>query len=114
MTLREVLKIWMTKPGGMKVRFYLPAWLAGPMFGMLEPFVRWMGLPAFVSREVVAATVSLNFSSAKAQAELGWSYQPANEMWLDIMDEERALLGERRQRDLVSRLKPVLQSRMPA
>ncbi len=78
------------------------------MFAPLEPLRRLVGLPAFISGETVAASsVSLNFSSAKAQRELGWTYRPAKEMWLGIIDQELKLLASRQKRDLVSRLKPV-------
>lgn len=108
MSLREVVEIWMTKPGGFKVRFYIPHWLAALMFAPLEPLQRLVGLPAFISRESVSASrVSLNFSSAKAQRELGWTYRPAQEVLLDIVDQELKLLANRQKRDLVSRLKPV-------
>jgi dihydroflavonol-4-reductase len=108
MSLREVFEIWMTKPGGFKVRFYVPRWLAWVMFAPLEPLQRLVGLPAFISGETVeASSVSLNFSSAKAQRELGWTYRPAKEMWPDIVDQELELLAKREKRDLVSRLKPV-------
>ena len=107
-SLREVFEIWMTKPGGFKVRFYIPRWLAWVMFAPLEPLQRLVGLPAFISGETVAgSSVSLNFSSARAQRELGWAYRPAKEMWLDIIDQERKLLASRQDRDLVCRLKPV-------
>jgi dihydroflavonol-4-reductase len=106
-SVREVIQIWMTKPGGFKVRFYLPTWLARAMFAPLEPLQRLAGLPAVVSRETVAANVSLNYSGAKAQRELGWTYLPAREMWSGIIDRELELLAGRQKRDLASRLKPV-------
>ena len=107
-SLREVVGICMTKPGGFKVRFYIPHWLAMLMFAPLEPLQRMVGLPAFFSRETVSGNrVSLNFSSVKAQRELGWTYRPAKEMWLDIVDQELKMLARRENRGLVSRLKPV-------
>lgn len=107
-SLREVFEIWNTNPGGFKVRFYIPRWLATLMFAPLEPLQRLLGLPAFISRETVSASSgSYNFSSAKAQRELGWTYRPAKEMWRDIIDQELKLLASRQRRDLVSRLKPV-------
>lgn len=108
MSMRGILEIWMTKPGGLKVRFYIPRRLAALMFAPMEPLQRWAGLPAFISRETVEATgISYNFSSAKAQRELGWTYRPAKEMWNDIIEQELKLLAGRRKRDVVSRLKPV-------
>lgn len=60
------------------------------------------------SRESVSASrVSLNFSSAKAQRELGWMYRPGREVLLDIIDQELKLLASRQKRDWVSRQKPV-------
>jgi hypothetical protein len=47
------------------------------------------------------------YSSLKAQRELGWTFRPAEEMWLDVIDQELALMAKRHQRNLVSRLKPV-------
>jgi len=108
MSLREMFAIWHTKPGGFKVRFYLPRWLAGLMFAPLEPLQRFVGLPAFISQETVNATgISYNFSGAKAQRELGWTYRPVKEMWLNIIDRELILLASRKNRDMVSRLNPV-------
>lgn len=108
-SLREIFAIWADHPGGQKVRFYLPIWLAAPLFGLLEPFERRMGLPAFISRDVVdGSRVCFSCTSAKAQAELGWTFIPAREMWASILDEETRLLAARAQRGLVSRLKPVV------
>jgi dihydroflavonol-4-reductase len=104
---REMIRIWMTRPGGFKVRFYIPGWLAKLMFAPMEPLQRLLGLPAAVSRETVSASVHMNYSGAKAQRELGWTYRPAKEMWLEIIDEELKLLAGRKKRDLLSRLKPV-------
>lgn len=107
MSLRQMFEIWNTKPGGFKVRFYIPRWLAMLMFGPMGPLQRLAGLPAFISSETVAASsISYNFSSAKAQRELGWTYRPAQEMWRDIIDRELELLAAYKKRDLISRLKP--------
>lgn len=107
-SLREVVEIWNTKPGGFKTRFYIPLWLARLLFAALEPLQRMAGLPAFISHETAASGgMNFYFSSAKAQRELGWSYRPANEMWQDILDEEIKLIARRRKRDLVSRLNPM-------
>ncbi len=104
---REMVKIWMTNPGALKVRFYIPNWLAKLMFAPMEPVQRLAGLPAAASREGVSANVCLNYSGAKAQRELGWTHRPAKKMWLDIIDQELHLLAARKNRDLRSRLKPV-------
>ena len=106
-TQYEMLALWATRPGAFKVRFWLPPRLISLLFAPLEPLQRIMGLPAFISRETVRATISLNYSSEKAKRELGWTHRSAEEMWSDIIDEELKLLANRQKRDLVSRLKPV-------
>jgi dihydroflavonol-4-reductase len=108
MSMREMFEHWATIPGGFKVRFYVPNWLAVLMFAPVAPLLRLVGLPAFISRETVAAgCISYNFSGAKAQRELGWSYRPVAQIWQDIFDGELASLASRRKRDLASRLRPV-------
>jgi hypothetical protein len=100
--------IWMTKPGGFKVRFYIPTWLAKFMFAPLEPLQRLVGLPAAISRETASvASISMAYSSLKAQRELGWTFRPAKEMWLETIDQELVLRAKRQKRNLVSRLKPL-------
>jgi dihydroflavonol-4-reductase len=108
MRLREVFDAWMTRPGGCRIRCYVPRWLARAIFAPLVPLQRRIGLPAFMSAETVAASgISYNFSSAKAERELGWTHRPGSAMWGDIIDREIALLASRQKRDLVSRLRPV-------
>jgi dihydroflavonol-4-reductase len=106
--IRQLFQIWAAHPGGFRVGFFLPIRLAALMFAPLEPVQRWLGLPAFISRETVwGSNGSYSFSSAKAQRELGWTHSPAREIWPSIFDEERQLLAARKKRDLLSRLKPV-------
>jgi len=107
---RDVARYWNARPGGFKIRFYIPNWLAWAMFAPLEPLQRLVGLPAFISRETVTASVSLNYSSDKAKRELGWTHRSAQAMWTDTIDGELKLLASRQKRDLVSRLKPVATS----
>ena len=107
-TLREVFGAWMTRPGGMAIRFYVPQWLAAALLAPIGPVLRWAGLPAFLSHETVTASVSLDLSSAKAARELGWTHRATREMWPAIVDEEVALLAARTKRDIVSRLNPVV------
>ena len=106
-TRRQELEMWAMQPGGFRVSFFLPFWLAALMFASMEPVQRWLGLPASISRETVLSDKSsLSFSSAKAQRELGWTHRPARQMWSSIIEEEHKLLSVRKKRDLVSRLKP--------
>jgi len=106
--LREHFAYWAEKPGGFNNRLWIPAPLAELAFWPLEPFLRAVGLPAFLSRETVrVGATNLNYSSEKAKRELGWIYKTAKEMWLDILDGELELLAKRRNQNLISRLKPL-------
>ena len=105
---REHFAYWNDKPGGFKRRVWIPAGLAELALWPLEPVQRAAGLPAFMSRETVrGGSVNLNYSGAKAQRELGWTYKSAREMWHTILDGEIELAAKRRDRSFMSRLKPV-------
>lgn len=107
-TIREHFSYWAERPGGFRPSLWLPADLMALSFWPLEPLQRMIGLPAFLSRETVrTGKISMNYSSAKAQRELGWSFRSARQMWLDAIDGELALLARRKQRDLVARLRPL-------
>jgi dihydroflavonol-4-reductase len=107
-TIREHFSYWADRPGGFRSSLWLPADLMALSFWPLERLQRLVGLPAFLSRETaISSKLSLNYSSAKAQRELGWSYRGARQMWLDAIDGELALLAQRKQRDLVARLRPL-------
>jgi len=104
----KTLEIWASKPGGIRVLFWSPLWLTSLMFATLEPLQRLVGLPAFISRETARATsVQMNFSSQKAQRELGWTHSPAAKMLSEIVDQEIDLKKKRKKRDLISMLKPM-------
>lgn len=106
-TLRQTLAYWQSRPGRFRVWMWLPPGLAGLSMAPLEPVQRWLGLPAFLSRETVATgCTDLYHSSAKAQRELGWSHRSARQMWEDALDGELELLRERRGESLLARLKP--------
>ena len=105
---REVLDLWITRPGGFRVLGYMPVWLARLMFAPTELLLRMAGMPAFLSREVAAGGgMHWAYSSAKAQRELGWTYRPSRPMWESILDDELRLLAERQKCDLRSRLMPL-------
>lgn len=104
----KTLDIWASKPGGIRVLFWMPLWLTSLLFATLEPLQRLVGLPAFISRETVRTTsMPLNFSSQKAQRELGWVHSPAVKMLNDVVDQEIELKKKRKKRDLISMLKPL-------
>jgi dihydroflavonol-4-reductase len=105
---KEHLRFWAMGPGGMQVKVWLPPALMAFSTLPLEPLQRRAGLPAFLSRESVATGASnMNYLSAKAQRELGWSHLSAQEMWRKAIDGELELLARRTKRDLLSRLRPV-------
>ncbi len=105
---REVMQCWSKKPGAFIPRLWLPTRLAAAIFASLEPLQRRLGLPAFLSRETVRATsMNWNYSSKKAQHELGWTHCSAEAMWFAALDGEIQLLSKRRNQNLVQRLKPL-------
>jgi dihydroflavonol-4-reductase len=107
-SLREHFAVWSQRPGGFRVRLWLPWWLMYLSLWPIEPLQRLAGLPAFLSRETVqAARTSLHFSSAKARRELGFNSRSAEAMWLGAIDGELELLHRRTTKDLVSRLNPL-------
>ena len=80
----------------MTPRVYLPRGVMRPMMAAMEPMERAVGLPAFLSRDAVDATrAHLDYSSAKAQRELGWSCPSFASMWPPIIRRERELMAER-------------------
>ncbi len=92
-SMRAIMAVWAATPGGLKPRFWLPrrvAWLNGLL---AEPVLRLLGQSAFLSRDAVNSTyVSLRFSSARAERELGASFRGAEQAWRDTLAEERAAL----------------------
>ena len=104
----QMFQIWETQPGGVKGRIWLPVGVTAALFWLVEPLQRAVGLPAFLSREtVLSGSFNRNYSSAKAQKELGWTHRSAKEMWLDAIESELALMKKRSKRDVVSKLKPI-------
>ncbi|MDX2283705.1 MAG: NAD-dependent epimerase/dehydratase family protein [Bacteroidia bacterium] len=108
-SVREVASYWASRPGGMRVRLYVPAWLALPLFAPMAPLLRMLGLPAFISSETVRAAFWVHMSGAKAQRELGWSFRPAREAWLSLLDEEIRLRRQPGRKGLAARLRPLEQ-----
>lgn len=93
LTMREMIEIWKHTPGGLKPFIWMPRWLAWLNGALAEPVLRLLGLPAFLSREVIAASYArYRFSSAKAEKELGATFRSAEQAWLDTLAGERAKL----------------------
>jgi dihydroflavonol-4-reductase len=104
-TLRQLFGFWKPHRGGFTPKVWLPPAMMKVMFAPMEPLFRLAGLPAVLSRETVAASYPLNYSSAKAQRELGWRFPAAADMWPQIVERERQLLALRT--GLRAKLRPV-------
>jgi len=97
MTLPDLFRAFDRHPGGMRVRLWLPRGVMRPGMALLEPLQRALGLPAFLSRDTVDASLGHYWhSAAKAQRDLGWSHPEPDAMWDAIARGERALLERRR------------------
>lgn len=96
-TLRELFQKFNRFPGGFKVRLWLPRWFMRPQMALLEPLQRWLGLPAFLSRDTVDGSKGhFYYSSAKARRDLGWGHPAPDVMWNSIVHGERALMKQRK------------------
>jgi dihydroflavonol-4-reductase len=93
-TMRRIVETWKRTPGGLKPFLWLPKPLALFTGIITEPLLRWLGLPAFISREVVTTSfVTFRHSSAKAERELGFTYRSPEQAWRDTLAGERAKLN---------------------
>lgn len=105
-SLAEVFGEFARQPGGMKVRLFMPRWFMRPQMVLFEALLRRAGLPAFLSRDLVDQTRGdYDYSSSKAEEELGWSCPPAAEMWDQIFADEQELLAQRN--GLRNKLRPI-------
>lgn len=103
-SLGELFSQFSRFPGGRVPKVWLPRWLMRPQMALMEPLLRAFGLPAFLSRDTVdASKAHLNYSSAKAKRELGWTHISPDEMWSSIIPRERELMFKRQ--GFVNRLK---------
>ena len=95
-TMRDMIKTWSRTPGGFKPFLWMPRPLALLSGALSEPLLRLLGLPAFLSREVIRSSyVSFRYSSAKAERELGAKFRSAEQAWLDTLAAERTKLKNR-------------------
>lgn len=109
-TMQGVMGTWSNTPGRFKIRLWLPTPPMTMTFALMEPLLRLMGLPAFMSREAArGANVNFYYSNGKARHELGWDPQPPHEVWQAALHGERELRAKRRKRDLTSRLRPLVE-----
>jgi dihydroflavonol-4-reductase len=108
LTLRDIFGIWSREAGASAVRLWVPAGVAAVLLAPLEPLQRKLGLPAFLSREMVrAAATNWYYSSEKAKRELGWTHCSAETAVSAAIDGEIQLLARRKSQSLVQRLKPL-------
>jgi nucleoside-diphosphate-sugar epimerase len=102
----ELFDEFARQPGGMKVRLFMPRWFMRPQMVLFEALLRRAGLPAFLSRDLVdQSRGDYDYSSSKAEEELGWSCPPAADMWDQIFADEQKLLAQRN--GLRNKLRPV-------
>ena len=89
--MRAIIETWKQTPGGLKPFIWLPRPLA-TLTGLLAgPLLRGLGQRAFVSREVISSSyVSFQYSSARAEQELGAHFRTAEQAWRDTLAAERA------------------------
>ncbi|MEK9164743.1 MAG: NAD-dependent epimerase/dehydratase family protein [Chloroflexota bacterium] len=87
---RELVQLWKRAVGGIPPFIWLPKPLALAQGALVEPLLRLMGIPAFISREVVAGSfVSFRYSSEKAKRELGWKPRSVEQAWTDTLTAEK-------------------------
>jgi dihydroflavonol-4-reductase len=107
-TVGEMFGIWCRKSGASNIRLWLPPGLMAALLAALEPLQRRLGLPAFLSREMVwGGATNWWYSSEKAKRELGWTHCSAEAMFSAAIDDEIELLSRRKGQNLIQRLKPL-------
>jgi dihydroflavonol-4-reductase len=95
-TMREIMRVWRSMPGGLKPRGWLPRPVARLNGVLAAPLLRLLGQSAFLSPEVVDSSYgSLRYSSALAEQELGARFRSPEQAWRDTLTAERALIGRR-------------------
>jgi dihydroflavonol-4-reductase len=95
-SMGELFSLWGRKTRRAAPRWYLPRGFMRPQMAMMEPIQRMMGLPAFLSRDTVdTSRAHLDYSSLKAQRELGWTHPDRESIWDPIIQTERELMSAR-------------------
>lgn len=95
-SVQGLFALWGRKTGRANPRWFLPRAFMRPQMALLEPIQRALGLPAFMSRDAVdVSRANLDYSSAKAQRELGWTHPDIESMWDGIIQRERELMSKR-------------------
>jgi len=89
----EMIALWRRAPGGLPYLGDLPRPLAWLTCALAEPIQRLLGLPAALNREFLAAAYEhWAYSGAKAERELGARFRPVEQVVLDTLWAEHALL----------------------
>jgi dihydroflavonol-4-reductase len=99
LSLRQLMGVWEATLGRRPVRLWLPRPLALAQGFLLGPLLRLFGQPAFLSIEVVrSGYVSFQYSSKKAETELGLRFRPADQAWREtLLAEQEAADGASRE-----------------
>jgi len=93
---RAVFARWTQLTGRHGMSLFLPRGFMRPQMALAEPLLRAFGLPAFLSREAVDTTrCHLDYSSAKAKRELGWTHPTFDALWPPIVEAEKRLMAKR-------------------
>lgn len=96
MPTRALFSLWTRLVGRHGIALDLPRAVMRPQMALAEPLLRALGLPAFLSREAVDTTrCHIDYHSARAHRELGWSHPAPDTMWPAIIAAERRLMAAR-------------------
>lgn len=86
LSLRQLMGVWQATLGRTPVRVWLPRAAALGQAAVLGPILRLLGQPAFISTEVVrSGYVSFQYSSQKAEAEVGARFRSAEQAWRETL-----------------------------
>lgn len=96
-TMYEIFHSWDSTLGGIKPFCWVNPFTANMIGRLAAPCLRGLGLPAFISKEVVAYThAGWAFSGEKAKRELGAPTRGLHKMWQDTLAIEYASAQTRR------------------
>lgn len=96
LSLRDLMDVWERTLGRKPVRLWLPRPLALAQGALLGPLLRLAGQSAFISTEAVrSGYVTFDYTSAKAESELGIRFRPAEQAWRETLLAEQAELSGR-------------------
>ena len=92
-TMKEIFDIWGRMPGGFKIYFWLPKYLALLTGAITGPLLRLFGQSAFLSIEVVRVCCeNWNYSANAAEIGLGAKFRSAEQIWQQTIEAEISIL----------------------